>query len=282
MPEIRTRRAARARPTTPATFRYRLDPGEKFSIRAVGRVQARLGAGEGDPLFRIEVDSVADCEVLDLDGEDFAEIEVVLREVGGRLALSPPVALPFAVPGLPHPLVLARGDRFRVRKSLAGTLAEVQGGRRIALALAFDSVRPALAWFGALFPPTGGTGSWEAEEPLALGLRLLGLPPPVGGAARVLYRYRPGAPAEFRGRRHPAIDVDLRVEDAGGVGSCLPSGVRVRVSGRGTGLVLVDTERGKIARSIRVASLDLEAASARSGRSFGALRLDVTTDAFHV
>ncbi len=272
------------------TFSYRLDRGERFSIECK---YTRRVCASGLPTpwtapflvpWRLSARFIADCEVTDVLDDGYTTIDCRIRdlEVQGRTgALRYGFELP--VRGLsPVRRILSRpwrgavGTTFTVKKNLAGHVAWASGGERLVPLMSGTGVKSALNWFGALLAPRGER--WEEDDRMPLGGAFFGLPMPANEALAVHYAYRPAGEDSFQGRRWPSLAVDMSFDGE----MRLPGGLRVAGHGRGDGSNLIDTERGKIARSLRRAKLTLDIQEPRTGLPLGALTSEVTSDAYHV
>lgn len=271
-------------------FRYRLERGERFAIEGKFTRTVRA-AGLPTPLsapffapWSMSARFVVDCVVDGVHDDGYTLIEVRVREleVDSR-AWSVPFR--FAWPS-PEPRIAQRlltrayrravGDTFAVKKNLAGHIAWAKGGERLRSVLGGTSLKSALTWFGALLSPHDGR--WEETDRLPLGGLFFGLPTPANQRLLARYAYRPAGEDAYGGRRFPALAVDI---DFCG-DATLPGGLRVVSTGRGNGSNLVDVDRGKIARSMRAATLRLGLEEPRTGVPLGALQTSITSDAYHV
>lgn len=244
-------------------MRYRLDPGESFTI--VGVVEKEILQKDAR-VQKMEIRFALECEVTRAEPDDNVAIDCALSRIAVRgETRGKPFAYDSSLASEPKDAVAQRyraalGERFEVVKSLYGPIRSVKGGRAIEAAMGVP-VQTVLAWFGGSFPRHRARPGdrWDESERMTMTPEFIGLPLPIAEeiAMRTGYTYQ--------GRRgpRPLIAVHTTYRSA-------------HVDGEGEGMMLYDPPSGKIylskrSATIRVGQIEvrLRAAAAHSEEALG-------------
>lgn len=276
-------------------IKYQLDVGERFSIVATAERTVRCS---GIPLplsmsflipWKFSVRFVLDCRVTEQLPDEFVTIEGALREiqVSGRAGIAEFYGEASRgrikkVQGLRHallPVLSATGDSFRVKKSLYGDIEGVEGGEKIQRALGGLTMDQGLRWYGGLFPRQKNKKIWKQQDSFLMGSSFIGIPFPIRHHAGITYVYSHAGQEDFQGASFPALRVQLKLK---GVKTESPfSFLSISSRGRGEGLIVADTEKGKIARSCRNAVFLLSIFQKHTKVPLGNLSVTLETDSWH-
>ena len=275
--------------TTYPPFRYRLDPGERFTIRGVAERAVHLlpVAGPRVCLQTLEIGFLLDCEVTDQPSENLCRIESLLREVtvfGQLFGRSVEVRSDRSVFGGPvgkrhmDEFAQAIGDRFVVTKSLFGPISHVEGGDLTKNVLGGVSVAEGLSWYGASFPDRALTHGEEWSDALTLSVspKFLGLPGTQAHPIQVGCVYRAAGWETFQDLTCPLV---RQVLDFRGISSLGP--LELESKGSGEGLVLPNLRDGKIARSKKRARIRTRISPRGLKVPLGHFEVTLATDSWH-
>jgi hypothetical protein len=225
----------------PALIRYRLPPGDRFTIVAWTHERIELS---GRCVMDVEASFALACEVVEAsDG---------IATIRGRF--ENPKLTGQAITGVPD-LGPLDGTIIVVRKGTDGRVHDVAGAGAVEAMFGGLTAANALMWFAVVFAPEPAR-EWTITDRwmLRADRTPLALPLPLYPAVDVVYRHHL--------RSATSVDVDVRFSGGGRSGEL---GLDLAVSGSGVGEVELDRASGKLASSTKEATLDLVPRAFRRG-----------------